>query len=373
MVRKVVTAMRDESVADVLGKMKALGLHQIPVVDDGDRPVGLVSHAALLARTSVAPGMKVEHVMVSPPKLSPNDPITQAAETLMSAGLRAAPVVSGGRLVGIVSRTDLVHMLPEVPELASKTAREVMSLQPHAVTEGESIQRAQTILKGLAEQNLPVIDDHGSLVGVVGLKDIAKVLWRPKQKESRGEFVGERSPVEVRVESVMNRPPIAAAPDASLGEIVSLMERHDVSTVFVEENRRLVGVVTQADLVETILSQKEREGVYVQITGLSEEDPSIYDTIYSLIERKMRRITKLGVAPRVFTLHVVSYHHEGPRQKYSLRARLATSEGMYYGRGFDWDLFKALDILLDHLEANFRKEKSVQLTRRRGRRAPTGR
>jgi len=373
MVRKVVTATRDESVAEVLGKMKTLGLHQVPVVDRGDRPVGLVSHAALLARTSVAPSTKVEHVMVSPPRLGPNDPVTQAAETLMAAGLRAAPVVSGGRLVGIVSRTDLVHIIPQVPELARRAAREVMSLHPHAVTEGESIRRAQTILKGLAEQNLPVIDEHGALVGVVGLKDIAGVLWRPRQKESRGEFVGERSPVEVRVESVMNRPPISTGPDVPLSQIVSLMDRHDISTVFIEEDRRLVGVVTQADLVETILSQKEREGVYVQITGLAEEDPSVYDTLYGQIEKSMKRLTKLGMTPRVFTLHVVSYHHEGPRQKYSLRARLATIDGMHYSRAFDWDLFKALDGLLDHLEGSLRKEKGRELTRRRGRGVPVRR
>jgi ribosome-associated translation inhibitor RaiA len=74
----------------------------------------------------------------------------------------------------------------------------------------------------------------------------------------------------------------------------------------------------------------------------------------------MKRIDRI-VPPRVFSVHVTTYHHEGLKSKYSLGARLTTSKNMYYVKSVDWDLYKATDSLLDMLEANVRRDHEKQL------------
>ena len=71
------------------------------------------------------------------------------------------------------------------------------------------------------------------------------------------------------------------------------------------------------------------------------------------------------VTPRILNIHVVQYKAEGDRSKWSLRARFATDHQMYYLKHFDWDLFLALDGLLDQLEARIKEQKDVRITERK--------
>jgi ribosome-associated translation inhibitor RaiA len=133
-----------------------------------------------------------------------------------------------------------------------------------------------------------------------------------------------------------------------------------LSTLFVTSEGRLVGVLSQVDLIEQVIGLLPREGVYVQITGLDVGDPEVYDILYELIGKSMKRIDRI-VPPRVFSVHITTYHHEGLKSKYSLGARLTTSKNMYYVKSVDWDLYKATDSLLDMLEANVRRDHEKQL------------
>ncbi|MGQ9587300.1 MAG: CBS domain-containing protein [Thermoplasmata archaeon] len=359
-----VTAIKGETISDVIAKMKKGHLREVPVLE-GDRPAGLVSYSSFLARRNVPLSTKVEHVMVPCPRLEEDMTVASAAEELMSSGVRGAPVVRANRMVGFVSRTDLIKIVTKVDELRDKPVSAFMTANPQAVTEKETVRKAQMLMKGLDEKTLPVVDEANRLVGAIGMPEVMDVLWSAKSSaKPPNEIRGEREPAEVSVGSVMSRPAIFVSPKDTAGRVANLMIERGLSTVFVQEDGKLVGVVSQADLMEQIISLKKREGVYVQITGLDEEDPDVYDTLYSLIEKSMKRIDKIQ-APRVFTVHITTYHHEGMRSKYSLRARLTTERSLFYANATDWDLYKTMDSLLEMLEKNVKREHEKYLDMRR--------
>lgn len=358
-----VVAKKGETLNDVLSKMKRDHLREVPVLD-GDKPVGLVSYSSLLMRRSLPLSAKVEQVMRPAPRLEEDMSLPAAVEELMSAGVRGAPVVRNNKMVGFMSRTDIIRILPQVDQLKNKSVADFMSRNPLAVDEKESVRKAEGMMKGLMEKSLPVVDKEGRLVGAVGMHDVIDVLWTPRAAKPDNELMGDKGPADISVGSVMSRPAVSVSPGDTVGKVASLMTDKGLATVFVKDEDRLVGVVSQADLMELVISLKKKEGVYVQITGLGEDDPDVYDVLYDQIEKSMKRIDKIQF-PRVFTVHVQTYHHEGMRSKYSLHARLTTDKNLIYASQTDWDLYKTMDGLLQQLEKSVKRDHEKQLDARK--------
>lgn len=359
-----VTAAKGETLSDVISRMKKGHLREIPVLE-GNKPVGLVSYSSFLLRRSLPLSSKVEQVMHPAPRLEEDMSITQAVEEMMASGVRGAPVVRNEKMVGFVSRTDIIKVLPNVEQLKNKKVSEFMTKNPQFVTENEGIRRAQMLMRGLMEKSLPVVDRNGRLVGAVSMHEVLEILWSPKSSKPYNEPVGnDKEPPDIAVGSIMSRPAISVSPSDSIGKVASLMLEKGLATIFVHEGERLVGVVSQADLMEQVISLKKREGVYVQITGLVEEDPDVYNVLYDQIEKAMNRIDKIQF-PRVFTVHIQTYHSEGMRSKYSIHARLTTDRSLHYASQTDWDLYRTMDALLNQLEKTVKREHDKTLDLRK--------
>ena len=359
-----VTATKGETLSAVISRMKKDHLREIPVLE-GNKPVGLVSYSSFLLRRSLPLSTKVEQVMHPAPKLEEDMPITKAVEEMMASGVRGAPVVRNEKMVGFVSRTDIIKVLPNVEQLKNKKVSEFMTRNPQFVTEKEGVRRAQMLMKGLMEKSLPVVDSRGRLVGAVSMHEVMDIIWSPKSSKPYNELVGsDKEPPDIAVGSIMSRPAISVSPSDSIGKVASLMLEKGLATIFVHEGERLVGVVSQADLMEQVISLKKREGVYVQITGLVEEDPDVYNVLYDEIEKAMNRIDKIQF-PRVFTVHIQTYHSEGMKSKYSIHGRLTTDRSMYYASQTDWNLYKTMDALLNQLEKTVKREHEKTLDLRK--------
>ncbi|MER6981295.1 CBS domain-containing protein [Streptomyces carpinensis] len=85
----------------------------VPVVDDEDRPIGVVSEADLLRKqTSGGVGNSARELMTSPAVVAePGWHAVRAARTMEEHKVKRLPVVDGdGRLIGVISRSDLVQL-----------------------------------------------------------------------------------------------------------------------------------------------------------------------------------------------------------------------------------------------------------------------
>ena len=166
----------------------------------------------------------------------------------------------------------------------------------------------------------------------------------------------------------MNPDPVFIGTDAKVGEVIKLMQQHDISNVLVTEGKNPVGIITTLDLIELLVRTKERESLYVQITGLDEEDAEYYDDMYNLIQKYMSKINRFEKT-RLLTLHVVQYHDRSLVKEYEMRARLSTDKQMFYAQGQGWDLMKALDEVLEAFEKMVTKEKERRVDAQKKRNA----
>jgi CBS domain-containing protein len=114
--RNAVTISPQETLAKAEAVMLREGMRQLPVVENGEL-VGIVSerdlrpHSGYLERTKVDAAMTYSALTVTPTETA-----RRAAQMLIERKFNALPVVENGRLVGIVSRTDLLQLLVSLLE-----------------------------------------------------------------------------------------------------------------------------------------------------------------------------------------------------------------------------------------------------------------
>ena len=93
------------NVADLLRQHRITG---VPVVDGDDHVLGLVSEFDLLAKTGATAEEIMSTAVIS---ASPDTAISDIRQLLVAQRIGRLPILSGGRLVGIISRGDLVALL----------------------------------------------------------------------------------------------------------------------------------------------------------------------------------------------------------------------------------------------------------------------
>ncbi len=362
MSERLIICQRTERLSEVLGRMKKMDIHELPVVEGG-KLLGMVSYDIFIKRKSLPLTTTVENLMVTPPKVDVNDSITRVAEVMLVNNFRAVPVTSAGEIAGIVAREDIVKSLQGFSQLDQIAVSDVMSPKPITIVETDDIEKARSIMRDLDVRSIPVIDKEGRLTGVLGVKDLMGYYSR-ERGQKRATDPGGKVNLSISVGSLMNVPAIHTTTDSHMADVVGLMSDHHISSVMIVDNLAPMGIVTHMDVLELVASYQERRQVYIQITGLEEHDPDVYDEMYTIIERRMQKITPIAM-PQLLMLHFTEHHHPKEARNYSIRARLSTNTGLFFSDTFDFDKFRALDNVLDHLERQIIKEKDKAQSRNR--------
>ncbi|MFI7542531.1 CBS domain-containing protein [Actinoplanes sp. NPDC049599] len=129
--------------------------------------------------------------------VSQDTPYRGVVDLLVSNRFSAVPVVDEfQRVIGVVSEADLLRKIEyagaaaprlfdgrrrrgERVKATARTAADLMSTPPVTVLTNTSIPAAARLLDGEGVKRLPVVDDLGRLVGIVSRGDLLKVHLRP--------------------------------------------------------------------------------------------------------------------------------------------------------------------------------------------------
>jgi CBS domain-containing protein len=116
MTRPAVTVTPDVPIREAAALLVSHGFTALPVVDADQRMVGIVTDTDLLHSRydtrSESPGAPVEQVMTSPAfGMGAGSSVELLARVMLDDRVRCLPIVDGSRVVGVVTRRDLVRAL----------------------------------------------------------------------------------------------------------------------------------------------------------------------------------------------------------------------------------------------------------------------
>lgn len=116
MTKDVVTIREDSTIYDALTTLRDHNITGLPVVSEDRQLIGIVSEKDLLKLMYITKKSKpvVKEVMTKNVKcFDENDSLIDLAECLMKENFRRIPILSEKKLVGIVSRKDVIKILIE--------------------------------------------------------------------------------------------------------------------------------------------------------------------------------------------------------------------------------------------------------------------
>ena len=104
---------------------------------------------------------------------------------------------------------------------------------------GAPLEAALSLMAAHRIHYLPVVDEHAQLVGIVNADD---VLGTRRRGDSRPGGVT----------AVMSTPVVSIGPAASLADAMRLMADRGIGALPVVQNAKVVGMLTQSDVVATV-------------------------------------------------------------------------------------------------------------------------
>lgn len=106
----------------------------------------------------------------------PEAPLRHVLELLKTQGRGAALVCEpGGQLVGILTERDIVRLMADERDLGT-AVQEVMVRKPITVTCRDTVGRAIQLMASGGYRRLPVVDEFGRPVGILGAAGILEYL-----------------------------------------------------------------------------------------------------------------------------------------------------------------------------------------------------
>ena len=267
MSKEVATICPDEIVISAAKIMSDNKISCLVVMDQGNI-AGIITETDVLRRVGNKGKdiyrTKLSQIMSSPVESVSSDlSVLEASKIMGVKHIKRLPIIDEGKLVGIVTQTDLVRALTSYGlwrDISEIMSRNIAGIQMNAsVAEAAEIMTSQKI----------------SCIVVMDGDDVAGVLT---EKDLLGRVVAlQRDPVNTRMEEVMSSPVTSIPSTFSVFSASKVMEEMNIRRLVIMKDTRLCGVVTQTDIfmaVRNKLQEEEEKSLRL----LEESKSNIYKT-----------------------------------------------------------------------------------------------
>lgn len=176
--------------------------------------------------------------------VDPADTLDVAEALMFLAESRHIPVVRDGRLVGVISARDVLRV--QAQGIEKPHARDVMTEPPVTVGPYESIAAAARRMLDHRISSLPVVDEEDLLLGIVTSTDLVRAAVDELRETLDDD--GDSPPV---AKLMTPAPLLTVEPNERLDVVELLMKQRPCRHLPVVENRHVIGIVSDRDLLES--------------------------------------------------------------------------------------------------------------------------
>lgn len=257
-----------ETVTRLLPQLKQMVPRGLITMDETEIVFHQPHQVRPLSRTLTAADVMSREVTA----VAKDAPLRQVVDLMLGKTYRALPVVDEGVPVGIITNGDLVrkgglgvrvdlmrsldkpdvHAILERLAAGNKVAADVMTPGPVTVEAATPLPRVAEVMTHRRLKRLPVVDEHGALVGIVSRVDLLRTAaggFESKDPTPREMGLAEDTPLA----RVMRRDIPTVHPETPLPEVFQAIVSTRLNrALVVDSDHRVVGLVTDAELLDRL-------------------------------------------------------------------------------------------------------------------------
>jgi CBS domain-containing protein len=251
MTEDVIYVDKDEDLKHVLDLMKKHDITKIPVVED-KKLFGIITDNVIAYKLGSIRKRGISASRLHASSVTEKDIITISPNTSVKTILRMVgqpgptmlPVVDKDKLVGVITKADLLPLVSSKKPLTAIMQTPVLTVSPD-----DRVKHARRIMLDGNVARLPVVN-QGKLVGIISDMEIAFAYASLKRSFSLGRQKHQLE--ELLVKDAMKTPVIWTTPSITAAEAAEIMDKHNVGALPILKDDALVGIVTRTDVLKTI-------------------------------------------------------------------------------------------------------------------------
>jgi CBS domain-containing protein len=262
------------------------------ILDDSGVLLGAVNPYYAQFQGRFPPETKLKRVLSMPPKLSLNSSLPEILHNMVESKIYFLPVVDASqKLLGIVSLRRVLKFLLKDAEVVHFLEKHLQPRKPHVVTKDALLSQARLLLKKGRCSRLPVVNESGTLIGLLTRFDLKGILSQPIEPH-RSSLSGQKKHVLAQpVSDYMQKLVYTYPASTSIERIFDVMRLNKIgSVVLVDALNKPTGIITYRDILETILLMYQDESVSLK-TDLP-HDFGYISEFKTLLKEELRKLPK---------------------------------------------------------------------------------
>ncbi len=189
-----------------------------------------------------------------PATISVDRKLTDLLELMVLSGYGVIPIVDDeNRVVGIVTERDIVNYLSSRISLGVKI-KDLMTKNVITIREDKSIKDVLQLMVSAGIRRLPIVDERDVVTGIVTAKDVVNVVGSHKIF-SMAKTGNIEEFLNAKISEISTSRVVTVSPNDDLSTAIGLMSTYNVSGLLVTENGTLVGIITERDVIYALVTK----------------------------------------------------------------------------------------------------------------------
>ncbi len=304
---------------------------------------------------------KVETLMRSAPTITLDDSLSKVARLMIETEIRQLPVYSGEKLLGFVTDEDVVHGAV-IEKWGKTKVEEVMTKKTFVVEEDKSVGAVLSLFRDHSISHAPVVSNGklvGMISIHDVIEHIFQPRQRQTVGEIVGEKIPVLS---IRAKGIMTKPVITVLPETKLRDAVKKMHKFDTSSLVVVKKRRPVGILTKRDFLEPIAQmERMKQRITVQFSIKDVEMDEIQRGFimgdFESFARRYKESLEAGTLFVYMKTHGTNYKGD---QLVHCRLQLRTKKGSFFSSSEGFGVEQTFRTALDRLERQILRSQELE-------------
>lgn len=288
----IIKASSDEMLSSVLSRLPSS--HSAAFIFDKDKKyVGIINPYYSIIKSSHPSNIKIEHCLVHAPHVKLQHTAGKIAQMIMESKIHYLPVFDDqDKFIGMVSARGLFRAYESnniftvrISDMIKTKKRSLVTIQ-----EEDTISHALHIFKESKLSKLVVVNKEQKLRGILSYYDLISFLITPKKKE-RGALNADKSTLQTkRVKHFLRSYVLTLSPnDFARDALHLILEKKIGSIVIIDKYYKPMDIITTRDLLKLLVYEPSAAKMEMSTQNLSLKSSIITKGFFERLKERLMK------------------------------------------------------------------------------------